>query len=80
MRIDEGQRLILAVFGMLPEEETDAVLDFIDRLLEIQERGRTSLSPDPYRAALLALAQLDAALALELAPRHITKALDRPSA
>jgi hypothetical protein len=33
MRIDEGQRLILAVFGMLSEEETDAVLDFIDQLL-----------------------------------------------
>ena len=39
MRIDEGQRLILAVFGMLSEEETDAVLDFIDRLLAARDPG-----------------------------------------
>jgi hypothetical protein len=31
--MDEGQRLILAVFEMLSEEETDAVLAFIDQLL-----------------------------------------------
>jgi len=37
MRIDEGQRLILAVFGMLSEEETDAVLDFIDQLLAARD-------------------------------------------
>ena len=40
MRIDEGQRLILAVFGMLSEEETDAVLDFIDQLLAARRDSR----------------------------------------
>jgi hypothetical protein len=39
MRIDKGQRLILAVFGMLSEEETDAVLDFIDQLLAARDPG-----------------------------------------
>jgi len=39
MRIDEGQRLILAVFGMLSEEEADAVLDFIDQLLAARSHG-----------------------------------------
>ncbi len=44
MRIDEGQRLILAVFGMLSEEETDAVLDFIDQLLAARSRGLSAAS------------------------------------
>ena len=44
MRIDEGQRLILAVFGMLSEEETEAVLDFIDQLLAARSRGLSAAS------------------------------------
>jgi len=44
MRIDEGQRLILAVFGMLSEEETDAVLDFIDQLLAARSPGLSAAS------------------------------------
>jgi hypothetical protein len=46
MRIDEGQRLILAVFGMLSKEETDAVFDFIDQLLA----NRDSRLVEPSRS------------------------------
>ena len=37
MRMDEGQKLILAVFEMLSEEETGAVLDFIYQLLAARD-------------------------------------------
>jgi hypothetical protein len=49
MRIDERQRLILAVFGMLSEEETDAVLDFIDQLLAARDNRLGAMIAAAYQ-------------------------------
>jgi hypothetical protein len=56
----------------------DAVIfDYIDRLRSKAEKKITSRSIDSDRIFSARLPQLDAALAFELAPIHITKALDR---